>query len=152
MMSVVRWRPFRDMLSLREAMDGLFEDSYVRPRRRVRRGDRAELPVNVWEDDESLYLVARVPGLQADDLDITMTSDVLTIRGRFPSDAERDESKDWCWYCNELWYGSFERTVQLATKVQPDKVEAEFKNGVLRLVIPKAEEVKPRSIKVKVAK
>ena len=151
-MSVVRWRPFDEMLSLRAAMDRLVEDSYVRPPRAQKRGGRAELPVNLWEDDDAVHVMARVPGLEADDLDVTITANVLTIRGHLPSEAERDESKAWCWYFNELWHGPFERVINLATKIQHDKVEAEFKNGVLHLTIPKAEEVKPKTIKVKVAK
>ena len=150
-MSIVRWRPFEDMLTLREAMDRLFEESVVRPRGARRRRERVELPVNVWEDEDELHVVARVPGLEAEDLEITLVGEVLTIRGRFPSDAEREERKDWSWYSNELWYGPFERTLALPTKVQSDKVEAVFKNGVLHLTFPKAEEVKPKTIKVKVA-
>lgn len=151
-MAVVRWRPFEDMLTLREAMDRLFEDSFVRPAAGApRRGQAAQLPVNVWEDKDTVQVVARVPGLEADDLDIQLTGDALTIRGRFGSDAEREEGKDWSWYSNELWYGPFERTVTLPTQVQSDKVEAVFKNGVLHLTVPKTEEVKPKTIKVKVA-
>lgn len=151
-MSVVRWRPFEDMLSLREAMDRLFEESFVRPWRLARVGESVELPLNVWEDQDAVHVVARVPGLEADDLDISVTGDVLTIRGRFSSDAEREESKNWCWYANELWYGPFERTINLPTMVKSDKADATFKNGVLHLTIPKAEEAKPKTIKVKVAK
>ena len=98
-----------------------------------------------------LNVVARVPGLEADDLDISLSGETLTIRGRFGSEAEREEGKDWCWYSNELWYGPFERTINLPTMVQTDKVDAVFKNGVLHLTVPKAEEVKPKTIKVKVA-
>ncbi|MBM4429799.1 MAG: Hsp20/alpha crystallin family protein [Chloroflexi bacterium] len=150
-MSVIRWRPFEDMMSLREAMDRLFEESVVRPAARVRRGDTAELPSNIWEDQDTLHVVARVPGLEANDIDLTVTGDTLTIRGRFGSDAEREGSKDWRWYANELWYGPFERTITLPTLVQTDKVDATVKNGVLHLTLPKAEEVKPKSIKIKVA-
>jgi HSP20 family protein len=148
--SVVRWRPFEDMLTLREAMDRLFEDSYVQPQR-VARGDTLKLPLNVWEDDEALHVVARVPGLEAEDLDITLTGESLTIRGRLSSDVERDEAEGWRWYAKELWYGTFERSVVLPTKVQSDKADAVFKNGVLHLTIAKAEEAKPKTIKVKVA-
>jgi HSP20 family protein len=149
-MAVVRWRPFEEMLTLREAMDRLFEDSVVRSSGGSRRGEAAQLPVNVWEDKDAVHVVARVPGLESDDLDIQLTGETLTIRGVFGSDAEREESKDWCWYSNELWYGPFERTITLPTQVQNDKVEAVFKNGVLQLTVPKAEEVKPKTIKVKV--
>ncbi len=150
-MSIVRWRPLEDMLTLREAMDHLFEESFVRPTRRAGRGETAQLSVNMWEDEEALHVVTRVPGLEADDIDITISGELLTIRGRFPSDAERDEAKDWRWYSNELWYGPFERTLALPTKVQQDKTDALFKNGVLHLKIAKAEELKPKTIKVKVA-
>ena len=149
-MAVVRFRPFEDMLTLREAMDRLFEDSVVRSSGAPRRGEAAQLPVNVWEDQDAVHIVARVPGLEADDLDIQLSGETLTVRGRFGSDAEREEGKNWCWYANELWYGAFERTINLPTQVQSDKVEATFKNGVLHLTVPKAEEVKPKSIKVKV--
>ena len=150
-MAVVRWRPVEDMLTLREAMDRLFEDSFVRSSgAATRRGETAQLPVNIWEDKDAVHVVARVPGLEADDLDIQLTGETLTIRGRFGSDAEREEAKEWGWYANELWYGPFERTIALPTEVQTDKVEAVFKNGILRLSVPKAEEVKPKTIKVKV--
>ena len=150
-MAVVRWRPLEDMLTLREAMDRLFEDSFVRsPAGVPRRGEGAQLPVNMWEDKDTVHVVARVPGLEANDLDIQLTGETLSIRGRFESDAEREESKDWCWYSNELWYGPFERTITLPTQVQTDKIDAMFKNGVLHLSVPKAEEVKPKTIKVKV--
>jgi HSP20 family protein len=139
------------MLTLREAMNQLFEDSVLRPRRAPRRGDVAQLPLNIWEDEDALHIVARVPGLEAEDIDITITGEVLTVRGRFPSDAEREESKSWSWYSNELWYGAFERTVNLPVQVQSGKVDAVFKNGVLHLTVPKAEEAKPKTIKVKVA-
>ena len=150
-MTIVRWRPFQDMVTLREAMDRLFEDSYVRsPAGASRQDEAAQLPVNVWEDKDNVHVVARVPGLEADDLDIQLTGETLTIRGRFGSDAEREESKDWGWYSNELWYGPFERAITLSTEVQTDKVDATFKNGMLHLTVPKAEEVKPKTIKVKV--
>jgi HSP20 family protein len=150
-MAVVRWRPYEDMLTLREAMDRLFEDSFVRSAAGApRRGEAAQLPVNVWEDKDNVHVVARVPGLEAEDLDIQLTGEMLTIRGRFASDAEGEGSKEWAWYANELWYGPFERSITLPTQVQTDKVEAVFKNGMLHLTVPKAEEVKPKTIKVKV--
>ena len=150
-MSVIRWRPFEDMVSLRDAMDRLFEESVIRPGRGVRRGETAELPVNVWEDGDAVHVVSRVPGLEASDMDISLTGDTLAIRGRFASDVERQESKSWTWYAEELWHGPFERVIALPTKVQSDKADAQFKNGVLHLTLPKAEEVKPKTIKVKVA-
>jgi len=149
-MSVIRWRPLQDAMTLREAMDRLFEESVVRPAVALRRGEAAELPVNIWEDEDALHVVSRVPGLSGDDLDLTITGDTLTIRGSFGSDAQREESQNWRWYANELWYGPFERTIALPTLVQGDKVDATFKNGVLHLTLPKAEEVKPKSIRVKV--
>jgi len=137
------------MVTLREAMDRLFEESFVRPI--ARRADHAELATNMWEDKDALHVMARVPGLQAEDLDITINDDVLSIRGRFSSEIERQEAKEWHWFNSELWYGAFERTIRLPTLVQIDKIEAQVKNGVLHLTLPKAEEVKPKTIKVNVA-
>ena len=151
-MSVIRWQPLRDAMSLREAMDNLFEESFVRPSRTPRAGGTAELPVNVWEDQDVYHLTARVPGLEPDDLDISLLGSELTIRGRFGSDAEREEAKGWSWHVNELWFGNFERKVYFPTEVRTDQVEAKFHNGVLHLTVPKAEAAKPKSIKVQVGK
>lgn len=154
MASIVRWTPFEDMVSLREAMDHLFEESFVRPSRRSA-GDGVameRLPIDLYETDEALTLKARVPGVNPEDVEITINGDNLVIKVELCSDALLDEAKGWNWYRHELYHGQVGRSITLPTLIEADKVEATFRNGELTLVLPKAEEAKPRSIKVKTVK
>jgi HSP20 family protein len=154
MASVVRWTPFDEVVSLREAMDRLFEDSSVRPSRSNGGNGGAtmdRLPIDLYETENELVLKARLPGVSPEDVDITIQESELTIKAELKSDALQDEAKHWTWYRHELYHGTVGRRINLPTLVQADKVEATFHNGELRLVLPKAEEVKPRSIQIKTA-
>lgn len=152
MASVVRWTPFEDMVSLREAMDRLFEDSFVRPSRSaVSNGGTAmeRLPIDLYETEGELVLKARLPGINPEDVEITVQESELTIQAELASDAALDEARNWNWYRHELYHGRVGRRINLPTMIQADKAEAVFRNGELKLVLPKAEAVKPRSIKIK---
>jgi HSP20 family protein len=107
------------------------------------------LPVDLYETDEELVVKARLSGVNPEDVDITIDDGQLIIRAELSSDAALDEAKNWNWYRHELYHGPLGRRLDLPTIVQPDKIEATFRNGELTLVLPKAEEVKPRSIQVK---
>jgi HSP20 family protein len=156
MASIVRWTPFEEMVSLREAMNRLFDESSVRPYRSRADGDNgvamARLPIDMYETAEQLVLKARLPGINPEDVDITMEDGDLIIKADLRSDAALDEAKDWNWYRHELYHGNVGRRISLPTLVQSDKIEATFRNGELTLVLPKAEEVKPRSIQVQAVK
>ncbi|MFO7742397.1 MAG: Hsp20/alpha crystallin family protein [Anaerolineae bacterium] len=147
MTQLTRWEPFRDLVSLREAMDRLFEESFVRPRGadlapRV----RGTLAVDMYETDEDVVVKASVPGIDPEDLDISITGDTLTIRGESRAEEEVEEDN---YIYRERRYGAFSRAVTVPTSVEADKAEAEFEDGVLTLRLPKTEEVKPKAIKVK---
>jgi HSP20 family protein len=135
-------------------MDRLFEDSFVRPSRSDSNGSVAmgRLPLDLYETNDELIFIARLPGMNPEDVDITVKDEELIIKAELRSDAALDEAKDWSWYRHELYHGPVGRRISLPTQVQADKAEATFNNGELRLVLPKAEEVKPRSIKVKSVK
>ncbi|GAB4540175.1 MAG: Hsp20/alpha crystallin family protein [Anaerolineae bacterium] len=156
MASIVRWTPFEDMVTLREAMERLFDESFVRPYRSGGNGNSslamARLPIDLYETDEQVVLKARLPGVNPEDVDITMDDGDLIIKAELRSDAALDEARKWNWHRHELYHGSIGRRISLPTQVQADKIEATFRNGELSLVLPKAEEVKPRSIKVKAVK
>lgn len=156
MASIVRWNPVNDMVSLREAMDRLFDESFVRPHRSSADGANsvamARLPIDLYETEDELILKARLPGINPEDVEITINDGDLIIKAELRSDAASDEAKDWSWYRHELYHGAVGRRISLPTLVQSDKIEATFSNGELTLVLPKAEEVKPRSIKVKAVK
>jgi HSP20 family protein len=151
MANVIRWDPFQDTVSLRDAMDRLFEESFVRPTlRESGNGSRAaSLPVDLYETPEAVMVKTRLPGVNPEDVEVNVNGDNLTIKAELHSDATLDEAKNWTWHRHELYHGTVARSITLPTLIQPDKVEATFHNGELSLVLPKAEEVKPRSIKVK---
>ncbi|MFH1085262.1 MAG: Hsp20/alpha crystallin family protein [Chloroflexota bacterium] len=144
-MSIVRWDPFRDLMTLREAMDRLFEESFVRTGTRFGpTGERGcELPMDVYLTDEELVVTATVPGMNPEDVQITIEGDTLTIRGEMKPPLDNAN-----YIVQERPYGTFQRTLRLNIPVQADKAEATFDKGVLTLTVPKQEELKPRTIKV----
>jgi HSP20 family protein len=145
MSNLSRWEPMREMLTLREAMNQLFDDSFTRPFGiSAVSGSPA---VEMYEENDQVVVKAALPGLKADDVQISVTADQLTIHGEFKS---QNEPKNATYHLREYHYGSFERTLHLPTEVQSDNSRADFENGVLTIVLPKAEAVKPRSISIKV--
>lgn len=145
-MSISRWEPFKEMITLREAMDRLFEDSFVRPGWIGVFEARSYLPMDVYTTKDAIVIRASVPGVKPDDVEITIEGTTVNIRGE--NKAPQEEGN---FILQEHRYGSFSRSIDLGIPVQADKAEAKFENGVLTLTIPKAEEIKPRIIKVKSA-
>jgi HSP20 family protein len=147
MANLVRWDPVRDMVSLREAMDRLFEESFVRPRSLLApTAGVSTLALDVYESTEDVTVQASIPGVKPEDIDISITGDLLTIKGET---SEEKEEKEGRYHVRERRYGAFERVVTLPTQVDANKAQAEFTDGVLTLTLPKVEEVKPKSIKIK---
>ncbi len=147
MANLVRWDPFRDMVTLREAMDRLFEESFVRPRGWLAPTEGlATLALDVYETADDVTVQASIPGVKPEDIDISITGDMLTIKGEV---SEEREEKEGTYYIRERRYGAFERSITLPTQINADKAQADFANGVLTLTLPKVEEVKPKSIQIK---
>ena len=134
--------PYRRLNALRHAMDRMFDDTLAEttaPEREML------LAVDVQGTDESYTITALVPGLNADDLDIEVLNNTVTIRGEFKSNAQEEAKYLLC----ELPNGNFSRVIGLPTAVDAAKVEASIKDGVLTLTVPKAEAHRPKAIKVK---
>jgi len=147
MANITRFDPFSEMVTLRQAMDRLFEDSFVSPLTlRTYNGEATAPALDVHQTADEIVVTAALPGLKAEDVDITITGQTLTIRGEFKADEE--VSRDQYLY-RERRFGTFHRQLQLPVRVQGDAATATFEDGVLRLSIPKAEEVKPRQIQIK---
>jgi HSP20 family protein len=147
MSNIVRWEPFRELVSLREAMDRLFEESFVRPGGGRLAPAGMELPaVDMYQTDDAVVVKSAIPGIKPEDIDISITGDTLTIKGETRVEEEVNEEN---YIRRERRYGSFCRSLALPLPVVTDKAEAEFENGVLTLTLPKAEEVKPKAIKIK---
>ncbi|MFN2484742.1 MAG: Hsp20/alpha crystallin family protein [Candidatus Limnocylindria bacterium] len=147
-MTLGRFNPLGETLSLRQAMDRLFEDSIVNPRNWPGSETQVSPALDVHETADAVVVTVSLPGIKPEDVDVTMQGQTLTIRGEFKGDesVERDQ-----YLYQERRYGTFARQIQLPLRVQADKAEASFENGLLKLTIPKAEEVKPRQIQIKTA-
>ncbi|HEX2625585.1 MAG TPA: Hsp20/alpha crystallin family protein [Candidatus Limnocylindrales bacterium] len=145
-MTIVRRpSPFGEMITLRQAMDRLFDDDY-RPFRFLSGGlDGPGLPLDVTTDNDKLTIEAALPGVSPEDVDITIENGTVTISGKTATERSGDEGS---YLVQEIRRGSFSRSVTLPTGLEADKATASFENGVLRLEVPKAEQVKPRQIKI----
>lgn len=143
MSSLSRWEPFRDLLSMRDMMDRLMEEGLARPQSGyLLLGAPA---VDMYQTDDEIVVKATVPGVKPEELNITVTGDALTIRGEIKEDSERSGAT---YHVRERRYGSFARTLALPLAVVADKAKADFENGILTLTLPKAEELKPKTITV----
>ena len=146
-MNLVRWEPFKDMMSLRQAMDRLMEESFVRhPRALWLLGDGGLPPIDMYQTPNELVVKAALPGVKPDEVDITISDGTLTIKGETKA-TEEVKREDYLY--QEHRYGAFNRSIALPSTLESDKAEATFDNGVLTVTIPRAEEVKPRTIEVK---
>ena len=138
--------PFGELLSLRQAMDRLFEDSFVRPVGWSSAAfDGGSLPVDVSMTADELVVDAQLPGLKPEDVEITVENGTLTIRGESADDREEKKGD---FLVREIRRGVISRSITLPNGLQPDKASATFDNGMLTLRIPKADEVKPRQIRI----
>ena len=144
MSNLIRWEPMREMVTLREAMDRLFDDAFTRPFG-VQTGWSAPA-IDMYQTDDEVVVKAAVPGLKASDVQISVAGDTLTMRGEF---KEKSETGDKAYHIREQRYGSFERSLTLPAPVLADKAKAEFEDGILTITLPKAEEVRPKVIAVK---
>ena len=135
-MSMIRWDPSRDLVSLRQAMDRLFEESFVRPSGFTLELGGGNIPIDIYQTENTVEVKATLTGVKPDEVDISITGDTLTIK------AERKEEKE----VKENRYGMVSRLITLPVEVKAEKAEATFENGVLSLTLP--EEVKPKQVKV----
>ena len=143
-MSISRWDPWGDIVSLREAMNSLFEDGFMRARGTT--GATYGLAVDVEETPEAFLIQASVPGIKEDDVSITLHGDTVTISGE-RKDTHTGESGRWL--IRERQTGRFQRSITLPGAVKVDEAEADFTDGVLSITLPKAEEAKARQITVR---
>ena len=145
MSSLIRWEPAREMMTLREAMDRLFDDAFTGPLRR--NGDLLTLPaVDLYQTDGEIVVKAAVPGVKAEELQISITGDVLTLKTETEDSSETEKK---AYRIREQRWGTFERSVMLPTEVKADQARADFENGVLTITLPKADKARPKTITVK---
>lgn len=138
--------PFDELFSLRRAMDRLFDDDFVRPRAWRPLMTGAEPALDVVTTPDELVITASLPGWKPEDVEITLTGTTLTISGETKEETRREEES---WILREIRRGSFSRTIELPEGLVGDRATAAYEHGVLTLHIPKADEVKPRQIRIR---
>ena len=149
-MTVSRWDPFQDLLSIQDEMNQLFTRAFGRERP-GQAGEAVQQrlwapALDISERKDAYVVTVEVPGVKAEDLDITLEDGLLTIQGERQFSQETSEQQ---WHRVERRYGSFRRSITLPSQVQADAIEASFDNGVLEVIVPKAEEAKPKKITVR---
>ena len=145
-MSVLRWDPFQDLLSLQDEMNRVFDRAAGRTTDTGGQAMRVWAPALDISERKDAYLVTiEVPGVNPDDIDVTLENNLLTIQGER---RQAQDSSDERFHRIERAYGVFRRSVSLPTTVQADTIQASYADGVLQLLVPKAEEARPRKIAV----
>ena len=137
--------PFGELMTLRQAMDRLFDDTMYRPLTGIAGTEYARLPLDVRTTSDALLVEASLPGVAPEDVDITVENGTLTIKAQ---DAADHTSEEGGWLVREISRGAVIRTVTLPTGLEADKAEATFEHGILRLRVPKAEQLKPKQIRI----
>jgi HSP20 family protein len=145
MADITRWDPFAEMAALRHTVDRLFDD--VRPWRIVNPGEGADgfFPIDLYETADDVVVRASIPGAAPEDIDISVTGEVLTLKGEVKASHEEEDHN---YFRRERRTGTFVRQFSLPSEVDSGRADAVFENGVLTLTLPKAEAVKPKTIKV----
>ncbi len=148
-MGLIRWDPFREMSSLQERMNRLMADFRTRsPFGEEEMAQGAWIPaVDIYETKESIVLNVELPGVTKEDISLEVKDSTLTIKGEKKLEKDVKEEN---FHRMERTYGSFTRAFTLPSTMQQDRVKAKFRDGILEIMIPKAEEAKPKQIKVDV--
>ncbi|MGI5837376.1 MAG: Hsp20/alpha crystallin family protein [Chloroflexota bacterium] len=150
-MAIVRWSPARELLSLQNQMDRLWEDAFGSSWMRrplTWNGTVDGFPMDVYQTDKEYVVKASLPGVKPEDIDVNIVGETLNIKAEI---KEEKDVKEENWLLKESRVSSFARSITLPSEVQADKVEATMENGILKLKLPKAEAVVPKTIKVKSA-
>jgi HSP20 family protein len=146
-MDLMPWKPSGEITSLRREMDNLWNRFFgetVLPRF----VSEEWLPsVDISETKDKLLVRAELPGMDAEDINVTISGDILTIKGEKKQEKEREDEH---YYCSESYSGSFQRTIRLPVNIKTDKVDATFEKGILQIALPKTEEAKKKEIEIKV--
>jgi HSP20 family protein len=147
-----------DVVTLRDAMDRFFAESVTNSPFRTlwsstwngNGAARMPLPLDVYATKDEAVLVASLPGVQPEAVEITINQNTVTVAGKVENVAASEEAKDATWYLHELAYGSFSRSLTLPFEIDAARADATFEHGILKLTLPKAEAAKPKQIKVRV--
>ncbi|HWQ14372.1 MAG TPA: Hsp20/alpha crystallin family protein [Roseiflexaceae bacterium] len=142
MTELTRWDPFQEMTTLRDAMNQLLTESFVRPRGWAGAG---QVPLDLYETEQEYVAKLAVPGLRPDNFEITAQQNVLTIKGHTQTEPQEGVR----YHVREHRFGDFSRTIQFPTAVETERIKANLADGILTIRVPKAEAARPKRITVK---
>ena len=147
-MTIIKWSPAREIASLQQGINRLFEDVFSQPGSYDPDAMGAwRPPVDIVDTTEAILIYVEIPGVDKDDVDIEVKDNVLTIRGERVVDSRIGNGS---YYRSERVFGKFGRSFALPAMIRTDHIKATFKNGVLKIAIPKPEEEKPRQVTISV--
>ena len=149
-MAIVRWDPFRDLVTAQRDFDHLFREAFSPHFAEAELSTRSWAPpVDIFETENDIVLKAELPGIEAKDVEVRVEDNTLYLKGERKFEKEVKEQN---YHRVERSYGSFARSFSLPNSIDADKVKAEYKDGLLTLTMPKREEAKPKTIKIDVTK
>ena len=153
-MSISRYNPFRDSVSLRRAMDQLFEESFVHPRW-LGDAEAGSAPMDVYEDDQGYHMHVSLPGVKPEDIELTVHQNTVTIKGHYSSTTQEPrqqgqgtQTQQGNWLLRERHSGSFQRSITFDRSIDTDKIETSYEHGVLTITLPISQASQPRRIQV----
>jgi len=153
---MIRSPLFSELFSLRDSLDQFANQAFGGMQRSGQNGNRstmaAPMPIDVFATNDQAVIIAAVPGMRPEDLDLSIHQDTITMSGSVGSVADTEEAKDATWYVSELASGTYRRSITLPFAVDADRANATFENGILRIEVPKAEAAKPRKISISASK
>lgn len=145
MASLTRFDPFREMMTLRNAMDRLFDNAFLNPNFVWQGFSGSELALDVAENENEYVVKASIPGIKLEDIELTFNDNTLTIKGEYKEEKESEGTR---YHLRERRQGSFTRSVALPSGIDSDHIEASYDAGVLTIHLPKLDEVKPKRITI----
>jgi HSP20 family protein len=144
--TLVRWNPFGEMMSLRQAVDRLLEESFIPPRGIAGDLEQGSMEIDVLERNDAYVIRASLPGVKPEDISVTMERGMLTLRGEARQEQEQGEGR---YHRRERRFSSYARSISLPSEVNADACDASYEHGVLTITLPKAEQAKAKQIAVR---
>ncbi|MFN4226747.1 MAG: Hsp20/alpha crystallin family protein [Candidatus Ratteibacteria bacterium] len=145
MAKLARWNPLREMLDIKDDFDRLI-DRFFSKDFEIWEGPKA-FDVDIYEDEDNIVLKAEIPGVNKEDISVSLTEDTVTISGRKEEEKKIEKEN---YFRKEIRTGTFSRSFTLPCSVDREKVKASYKNGVLEIVLPKSEKEKEKEVKIKI--
>ncbi|MCP3951408.1 MAG: Hsp20/alpha crystallin family protein [Desulfobacterales bacterium] len=147
-MTNVKWDPFRNVAALQDRINRMFDDSFEQAGSADEMSSYGWRPsVDIYEVEAGIVIKADLPGVRKEDVSVEVKDNLLTLKGMREGDAA---GGDQCYFCQERNFGQFQRTFTLQYNVDPGKIKASFKSGVLKITVPEPEEEQPRKIRVNI--